>query len=153
MVRMWLSSPNIAQSERTTTTITQSILGMSPPSAERQLADVGRAVRASIRAQHCAEQKDPSSVAALERLQYAVTEYSQEMRGLGHYPEKVLAALKSAVRDVGTPIGLKPTVDALVTDAAQWCITAYFDAPSVETVVEEQEMNVRSARNGRFATP
>lgn len=121
------------------TTVTQSMPSMSPLTSECQLAAVARAVRAAIVAERSAQEEDSSPVAAVATLQFAVAEYSHEMRRLGHYPEKVLVALKSAVRDVGTPIGFKPRVDALVTDAAQWCITAYFDAPSMEPVVEARD--------------
>ena len=121
------------------TTITQSMPDMSPLSSECQLAAVARAVQAAVAAERTAHQEDPSPVTALATLQFAVAEYSHEMRRLGHYPEKVLVALKSAVRDVGTPIGFKPRVDALVRDAAQWCITAYFDAPLMEPVVEAHD--------------
>lgn len=73
----------------------------------------------------------------------AVADYSRQMRKIGHYPEKVLVAVKSAVRDIATPIGLKPTVDALVTQAAQWCISAYFDGRSMEKVVEQHTVDER----------
>jgi len=113
---------------------------MARPQFDRgAVADAQPLTRILLLLQRSAEQEDSLPVPALATLRFVVAEYSHEMRTLGHYPEKVLVALKSAVRDVGTPIGLKPMVDALVTAAAQWCITAYFDAPSMETVVDEQD--------------
>jgi len=121
------------------TAVTHSMPRMNALPSGYRLAAVARAVRAAIAAERSAEQEDSLPVPALATLRFVVAEYSHEMRTLGHYPESVLVAVKSAVRDVGTPIGLKPMVDALVTAAAQWCITAYFDAPSMETVVDEQD--------------
>lgn len=70
---------------------------------------------------------DSSRVTHRGTLQRAVAEYTRQMRNLGHYPEKVLIAVKSAVRDVATPVIRKPVLDTLVRDAAQWSIAAYFD--------------------------
>ncbi len=70
---------------------------------------------------------DSLSVAHRRKLQCAVAEYSQQMRDLGHYPEKVLVAVKSAIREVAAPVTRKPVLDAMVHDAAQWSIAAYFD--------------------------
>ena len=108
-------------------TSTESITGPPLPS-ESQLAAVARAVRAVVEPESTVE-LDSSRAAALATLRYAVAEYTQQMRRSGRYPEKVLVAVKSTVRDVATPMELKPTVDALVSEAAQWCISAYFDGP------------------------
>lgn len=61
---------------------------------------------------------DSLSVAHRRKLRCAVAEYSRQM---------VLVAVKSAVREVAAPVTRKPVLDAIVHDAAQWFIAAYFD--------------------------
>lgn len=72
-------------------------------------------------------EEDSSRVAHRRTLQRAVAEYTRQMRKLGHYPEKVLVAVKSTVRDIARPVIDKPVLETLVGDAAQWAIAAYFD--------------------------
>ena len=115
------------------TTATQSMPGPLTPPSERQLAAVARAVHGVIAPPAITVGQESPRVAALAALESAVTEYSQHMRRIGQYPEKALVAVKSTVHDIATPIGLKPIVDALTTQAAQWCISAYFDVPSMES--------------------
>lgn len=118
------------------TTATQSMPGLFTPTSEGQLSAVARAVRGVIAPTAITIEQESPRIAALAALESAVAEYSQQMRKIGQYPEKVLVAVKSTVRDIATPIGLKPTVDALTTQAAQWCISAYFDVPSMEDGAE-----------------
>lgn len=108
------------------TTITQSMPGLLPVPSERQLAAVARAVRAVVEPDSASGALDSSRASAVASLRHAVAAYTQQMRRNGRYPEKALVAVKSTVRDVSTPMVLKPTVDALVSVAAQWCISAYF---------------------------
>ena len=108
-------------------TITQSMPDLLTLPSEGQLAAVARAVRAAIAPEGATGALAAPRAAALATLRCSVAEYAQQMRRSGQYPEKALVAVKSTVRDVRTPKELQPSVDALVSQAAQWCITAYFD--------------------------
>ena len=74
-------------------------------------------------------QEDAAWIAHRRALSDVVREYTHQMRKAGQYPEIVLVAVKSTIRDVGTPMVRKSVLDNLVCDAAQWSIEAYFDAP------------------------
>jgi hypothetical protein len=64
-----------------------------------------------------------------DALRDSVTEYVRNMRARGIFPEKVLVAVKSAVRTAATAAIPHADVEQLVADAAQWCIAAYFTVP------------------------
>ncbi len=94
----------------------------STDSPESQLAAIERAASNAIRS-------EPDRRGTLQR---AVADYTLQMKGMGEYPEKVLVAVKSAVRNVAAPLIRKSCLDDLVRDdlvrdAAQWSIAAYFD--------------------------
>jgi hypothetical protein len=76
--------------------------------------------------------KTSPRVAQRGTLQRAVAEYTRQMKNLGQFPEKILVAVKSTVREVATPMISKSVLDTLVRDAAQWSIAAYFDTSSEE---------------------
>ena len=69
------------------------------------------------------------------QLRAVVREWSLMLRGQGLPPEKVLVVVKTFVRDAIAPSVARHAApdasdhhgDALVTDASQWCIEAYFD--------------------------
>jgi hypothetical protein len=72
-------------------------------------------------------QENASWIAHRRALCDVVQEYTRQMRNAGQYPEKVIVAVKSTIRDVATPMIRKVVLDGLVCDAAQWSIAAYFD--------------------------
>lgn len=88
---------------------------------------VGRSIDEGGASGSAPAEEDSLRVSHRGKLQRVVGEYTRQMRNLGHYPEKVLVAVKLAVRDVATPVIRYSTLDALVRDAAQWSIAAYFD--------------------------
>ena len=68
------------------------------------------------------------------QLRAVVREWSLMLRGQGLPPEKVLVVVKTFVRDAVAPsvaryadTDAEHRGDALVTDASQWCIEAYFE--------------------------
>ena len=69
------------------------------------------------------------------QLRAVVREWSLMLRGQGLPPEKVLVVVKTFVRDAIAPSVARHADadasdhhgDALVTDASQWCIEAYFE--------------------------
>ncbi|GAC1517434.1 MAG: hypothetical protein NVS1B4_17660 [Gemmatimonadaceae bacterium] len=65
---------------------------------------------------------------AREAMRAAVREYTQALRMEGALPEHVLVAVKSAVRSAPVPGSAAAMTDALVADAAQWCIASFFGA-------------------------
>jgi hypothetical protein len=126
---------------------------MSSVSSEFQLATLAGAARDAIQSPRAARFDDEAvryrideggasgsapggksspRVAQRGTLQRAVAEYTRQMKNLGQFPEKVLVAVKSTVRDVATPMISKSVLDTLVCDAAQWSIAAYFDTSSEE---------------------
>ena len=60
-------------------------------------------------------------------LHDAVTVCARQMRAHGYYPEKVLVAVKSAVGVAATRLLPEQIAEGVVSDAAQACITAYFE--------------------------
>ena len=60
-------------------------------------------------------------------LHDAVSVCTRQMRMHGYYPEKVLVAIKSAVCDAAVPLVAEELVTEIVHDAAQSCITSYFE--------------------------
>lgn len=60
-------------------------------------------------------------------LHDAVTVCTRQMRAHGYYPETVLAAIKSAACTAAVPLVAEELVSEIVHDAAQSCISAYFE--------------------------
>lgn len=57
----------------------------------------------------------------------AVSVCTRRLRETGYYPETVLAAVKSGVRDAVVSLVPEPAAENVVREAAQACIAAYFD--------------------------
>ena len=57
----------------------------------------------------------------------AVALITRQMRMHGYYPEQVLIAIKSAVRDAAVPLVAEHLVKDIICASGQWCITAYFE--------------------------
>lgn len=102
----------------------------SSVSPEIQLATLVRDARDAIQSDRDTGHNDEAvdRVAHCGALQRVVAEYTRQMRNLGQYPEKVLVAVKETVLSVATPLVRASSLGALVRDAAQWSIAAYFNA-------------------------
>lgn len=68
---------------------------------------------------------DPVSV--WTSLADAVSVCTRGLRAAGLYPETVLAAIKSAVRQAAASLVSLPTAETMIRAAGQACIAAYFD--------------------------
>lgn len=61
----------------------------------------------------------------------AVWVVTRQMKMHGYFPESVLIAIKSAAREAAVPRVAEHLVRDIVADAAQWCISAYFE-PAID---------------------
>lgn len=63
-------------------------------------------------------------------VEEAVFACTRDLRDRGYYPEAVLAAVKSAMRQAAAPLVPAQAVTNLIRKAAQACIAAYFEPPN-----------------------
>jgi hypothetical protein len=68
----------------------------------------------------------------------AVSVCTRDLRNIGYYPETVLAAVKSAMRQAGASLVSEQAVENMTRRAAQTCIAAYFELPRGLTVASQQ---------------
>lgn len=71
---------------------------------------------------------------------------TRQLRSHGYYPEKVLVAIKTAVRYAASELISEKAVEDLVSSAAQSCIAFYFD-------VAENASRETQDRGGPVAIP
>ncbi|MGZ3332533.1 MAG: hypothetical protein ACXU9O_10625 [Gemmatimonadaceae bacterium] len=68
----------------------------------------------------------------------AVSACTRDLRNAGHYPETVLAAVKSGMRQAAVPLVSEQAVENMTRKAGQTCIAAYFDLPRGPKVAPQQ---------------
>ena len=76
----------------------------------------------------------------------AVGVFTRQMSMRGYYPENILVAIKSAVREAAVPLVAEQLVEGIVRDAGQSCITAYFEQ-------EVDQRNAAAAAQSAVAVP
>ena len=82
-------------------------------------------------------------------LRDAVVVCTRQMRQHDYYPEQVLVAIKSAVREAAIGLLADSTVNDLICEAGQSCIDAYFDSQSPAEANPPAQQGVRLPRNAK----
>ena len=77
--------------------------------------------------------------------------WTHQLRSQGCYPERVLVAIKTAVRYAASELVSEKAVEDLVSSAAQSCIERYFDV--VEDVNLEQTWTLESSVRAETPQP
>lgn len=91
-------------------------------SRERDREDMGL-IRRDAAKRYAGDDK----VSLRTSLADAVPVCTRDLRVMGLYPETVLAAIKSAVRQSAASLVSLPKAETMIRDAGQACIAAYFD--------------------------
>jgi hypothetical protein len=68
----------------------------------------------------------------------AVSVCTRDLRNTGYYPETVLAAVKSGMRQAAVSLVSEQATENMTRKAAQTCIAAYFEPPRDLKVASEQ---------------
>lgn len=68
----------------------------------------------------------------------AVSACTRDLRNTGYYPETVLAAVKSAMRQAAASLVSEQATENITRKAAQTCIAAYFELPRGVNAASQQ---------------